>query len=73
MLTLNFEVQFSTIPPNRARIKLPSATMSPRKPVVNDVGHKERYGWEVMHAAFKAPICGSKHERGDSILRHKSQ
>jgi hypothetical protein len=42
--------------------------MSPGKPIVNDVGHKERYRWEVMHAAFEGPVCGSKYERADSIL-----
>jgi hypothetical protein len=63
-----FEGQFSAIPPNSARIESPSATMSPSKPVVNDVRHKEWYRREVM-AAFEAPVCGSKHEGGDSILR----
>lgn len=64
-----FKGQFSAIPPNSARIESPSATMSLSKPVVNDVRHEEWYRREVMHAAFEAPVCGSKHERRDSILR----
>lgn len=43
--------------------------MSPTKQVVNDVRHKERDRREIMHAAFEAPVRGSKHERRDSILR----
>jgi hypothetical protein len=43
--------------------------MSPSKQVMNDVRHKEWYRREVMHAAFEAPVCGSKYEGGDSILR----
>ena len=65
----SFEGQLSAIPPNSARIESPSATMSPSKQVVNDVRHKERYRREVMHAAFEAPVCGPKHERGYSLLR----
>jgi len=42
--------------------------MSLSEPVVNDVRHKEWYGREVVHAAFEAPVCGSKHERRDSVL-----
>lgn len=64
-----FEVQFPAIPPNSARIESPRATMSLSKPVVNDVRYKGWHRWEVMHAAFEAPVCGSKHEGGDSILR----
>ena len=67
-LCLRFEGQFSTISPNRARIESPSATISLSKPVVNDIRHKEWDRREVMHAAFKAPVCGSKHDGGDSIL-----
>ena len=68
-LLYTFEGQFPGIPPNSARVESPSATMSLSKPVVNDIRHKEWYRREVMHAAFEAPVCRSKHEGGDSILR----
>ena len=63
------EGQFSGISPHGARVKTPSATMSPTKPVMNDIRHEEWYGGEVVHATFEAPVCSSKYEWGDSILR----
>ncbi len=68
-LRLLFEGQCSGVPPNSAWIESPNATMLPSKQVVNDVRHKEWYSREVVHAAFKASVCRSKHEGGDSILR----
>lgn len=64
-----FEGQFSAIPPNSARIESPSAPMSPSKPVVNDIRHKERHRREIMHAALEASVCSFKRKGLDSILR----
>lgn len=60
--------QISWIPPYRARIEAPSATMLSAKPVVNDIRYKEWDTREVVVAAFKGPVCSTKHEGGDSML-----
>jgi hypothetical protein len=38
------------------------------KEVLDDVRHKEGYGWKVMHASFKIPVCSPKDQWGDSVL-----
>lgn len=38
------------------------------KPVVNDIRYKEWDTREVVVAAFKGPVCSTKHEGGDSML-----
>lgn len=62
------EGQLPTIPPHSTRIEPPRTTISPCKPVVDNVRHKEWYRWKVMHAAFEAPVRSSKHQRAYSIL-----
>jgi len=57
---LLFEGQFSRISPHGTRVIPSRATIPAAEDVVDDVRHEERYGREIMHAAFESSVSGAE-------------